>query len=246
MRNLTNSVLTFALVAMATLALGQPSASAQETVTYNFDVTGNDGATLDGWTDVLGESFPGGVIFSSGGSNDGGRGTGGGGNGTGNQDSSHPNHIMRSPSFWLTATSSIDFDLAGGNRGGTPTNESDISAGTSSGSGYQGLALRRVSDGEYLLFDTRNGDGNGYQAQTAFDAAALAPIFAANMGEEFTLDWVDTYNGSWGFAMIDNVVLNDVFTQNPAAVPEPASVAIWSILGLGLAAFGVYRARRKN
>ena len=31
-----------------------------------------------------------------------------------------------------------------------------------------------------------------------------------------------------------------------AAVPEPASVTIWSILGMGLAGFGFYRARRKK
>jgi len=239
-RNLTKSVLTFAVVAMATLALGLPSASAAVTLTYDFDVTGDDGATLDGWTDVLGVSFPGATVFSS--SNAGGRGTGGGGNGSGNQDSSHPNHIMRSPGFWLTETSSIDFQLAGGNRGGTPTNESDISAGTSSGTGYQGLALRRVSDGEYLLFDTRSGDGNGYQAQTDFNAAALAPIVAANMYEEFTLDWVDTYHGGWGFAMIDDVVLNDVLTEAPS-IPEPSTFAL---AALGLLGMGWFVRRRKR
>jgi len=225
--------MSLAIVAVASVAITATSASAA-TVTYDFDVSGDDGASLDGWTDVLGQSFPGGVVFSSGGSNDGGRGTGGGGNGSGNQDSSHPNHIMRSPEFWFNAGASIDFQLAGGKRGGTPTNESDISAGTSSGSGYQGLALRRVSDGAYLLFDTRSGDGNGYQAQTDFDAAALAPIITANPGEKFTLDWVDTYDGSWGFAMIDDVVLNDV-----VLVPEPATFAL-SALGL----LGLRRRRR--
>ncbi len=33
---------------------------------------------------------------------------------------------------------------------------------------------------------------------------------------------------------------------SPQAVPEPASIAIWSLLGLGLAGFGAYRARRKT
>ena len=31
-----------------------------------------------------------------------------------------------------------------------------------------------------------------------------------------------------------------------AAVPEPASIALWSLLGLGLASFGAYRVRRKR
>ena len=33
---------------------------------------------------------------------------------------------------------------------------------------------------------------------------------------------------------------------NAAAVPEPASVAIWSLLGFTLAGFGYYRIRRKK
>ena len=40
--------------------------------------------------------------------------------------------------------------------------------------------------------------------------------------------------------------LSDPLTIQEAVVPEPASVAIWSILGLGLAGLGVYRARRKK
>lgn len=45
---------------------------------YDFDAAPgvNDGADLDGWIDWIGESFPSGQVFSSGGANDGGRGTG--------------------------------------------------------------------------------------------------------------------------------------------------------------------------
>ena len=222
-----------ACFALSFLVIGSASAA---TIVYDFDVSGDDGASLDGWTDVLGESFPGGIVFTSGGSNDGGRGTGGGGNGASNQDSAHPNHIMRSPAFFLTSTSSIDFQLAGGNRGGVPTNESQITVGTSNDSGFQGLALRRVSDGAYLLFDTRSGDGNGYEAQTDFNNTALGPIASANPGEAFTLDWVDTYSGGWGFAMIDDVVLNDV---NP--IPEPSSMLL-----MGLGALGLVGTRRRR
>ena len=37
-----------------------------------------------------------------------------------------------------------------------------------------------------------------------------------------------------------------IVTFTATAVPEPASVAIWSILGLALSGFGYYRARRKE
>lgn len=36
-----------------------------------------------------------------------------------------------------------------------------------------------------------------------------------------------------------------IVTLTANVVPEPASVALWSILGLGLACFGIYRRRRK-
>ena len=36
------------------------------------------------------------------------------------------------------------------------------------------------------------------------------------------------------------------FLQTDAVVPEPASVAIWSVIGLGLVGFGYYRTRRKK
>lgn len=211
------------IVTMASVALTAGSARAA-TLVYDFDLNGDDGESLDGWTDVLGQSFTGTTVFASGGQNTGGRGTGGFANGSGNQDSSHPNHIMRSPEFFLTVATSIDFQIAGGTGSGAPTNESDIIAGTSSGTGYQGLGLRRVSDGAYLLFDRRSANSNSYQVQTDFDAAALAPIIAGNTGEAFTLDWVDTYSGGWGFAMIDDVVLNNV-----TPIPEPSSLLLASL-----------------
>ncbi len=42
------------------------------------------------------------------------------------------------------------------------------------------------------------------------------------------------------------VGLNEVQFFRAAAVPEPASVAIWSLLALGLLGFGAYRAKRKK
>ncbi len=214
-RNLTNSLLTFAVVAMATLALGLPSASAA-VVTYDFDVAGDDGATIDGWTDVFpvrAPSFPSGTVWPS---VAGGRGTGGFARWPdhtgGGQDSGHPNHIMRSPEFSLTATSSIDFQLGGGQgSANTYTNSSDISpTGNSSGSGQQKFYLRRVSDDTYLLNHRRSNNQNNWQSHTWDSAAITGAIAGDAVNEKYTVEWVDTYSGGWGFGMIDDVVLNDV------------------------------------
>jgi VCBS repeat-containing protein len=171
---------------------------------YDFDISGNDGADLDGWSDVIGQSFPAGTVFGNAG-DAGGRATGGGGNGSGNQDSSHPSMIMRSPSFELTTGDQISFQIAGGQGGATlPTNVSQIPANSAT-NGAQGVGLRRASDNEYLLTARRSGNANNYQSIN-WNSAMLDPIAAANAGENFTLDFFDYYNGSWGFAMIDNVV----------------------------------------
>ena len=47
----------------------------------------------------------------------------------------------------------------------------------------------------------------------------------------------------------DDLIFADTFAEavgQAAVVPEPASVAIWTLLGLGLAGFGFCRARRKK
>ena len=44
---------------------------------------------------------------------------------------------------------------------------------------------------------------------------------------------------------IDNLSINGFVTDAPP-VPEPASIAVWSLLGLALAGFGCFRACRKK
>lgn len=49
------------------LMLGIPSTSDAATLTYDFDVSGDDGASIDGWTDVFSRapSFPSGTVWGS-------------------------------------------------------------------------------------------------------------------------------------------------------------------------------------
>jgi len=222
------------ILAFAALAIGADSAAAA-TLTYDFDVTGDDGATIDGWTDVFSRapSFPSGTVWAS---VTGGRATGGYArwpeHTSGTQDSQHPNHIMRSPAFLLTATSSIDFQIGGGTgSANTYTNSSDISpTGDSSSTGQQKFYLRRVSDDTYLLNQRRGSNANSWQSFT-WDSATIAGAISGDAASEtYTVEWVDTYSGSWGFAMIDDVVLNNVL------IPEPSTFALTAIglLGLGL------------
>ena len=149
----------------------------------------------------------------------------------GSQDSQHANLIMRSPAFFLTGTSSIDFQIAGGTgTDATYTNSSDVVDGNSSNGGQQKFYLRRVSDDTYLLNARRSGTANSYESFT-WDSTAIATAISGDAASEtYTVEWVDTYHGGWGFAMIDDVVLNDV-----TPVPEPSSLALLSLGGLLIA-----------
>ena len=212
-------------------------------ITYDFDVAGDDGESIDGWTDVFARapSFPSGTVWSS---VTGGRGTGGFArwpeHQSGNQDSQHPNHIMRSPEFYLTGTSSIDFQIGGGTgSANTYLKSADIDPNLdSNSSGQQKFYLRRVSDDTYLLNQRRTGTANNWESFT-WDSLTISGAIAGDAASEtYTVEWVDTYSGGWGFAMIDDVVLNDV-----TLVPEPSALALTT---LGLAClFGSGRRRQR-
>ncbi len=78
-----------------------------------------------------------------------------------------------------------------------------------------------------------------------------------NAGEEFVggfvVDGVElgvgTYDASSGLLTPDGDALiagpGSITVLPAAAVPEPASIAIWSLIGLGLVGFGVYRRQKK-
>lgn len=118
---------------------------------------------------------------------------------------------VRSPEFSMSPSSlnAINFDLYGGRLGGAsaPANDSapTLTAATVENGGFQGMALRRVSDGAYLLMAGKSGDGPGAQ-NFSWDAATLNGAIAGNApGETYTLDLIDEGHGGWGWIGADNV-----------------------------------------
>jgi hypothetical protein len=122
--------------------------------------------------------------------------------------------VLRSPTFELHPGGQIIAHLLGGVPGELsfpPSNFSELSGPSINTSGqdasYLGIALRRDSDGAYLLHKARTSTSSGTTGwqQMTFDEFELASIIAANQGELFTLDLIDTAHGTFSSLNLDTV-----------------------------------------
>ena len=112
---------------------------------------------------------------------------------------------LRSPLFYLTATGDLTVSMAKGQAyGPAPANDAAVSyiaQNSASGStGWKGVALRRVSDGVFVLAKPRTTSGDNWVTVT-FTQAELAPY----VGIACTLDVINSEKGGWGWLTMDNV-----------------------------------------
>jgi hypothetical protein len=219
----------FLLYALTTLIVPLPSSVAAPFTGWDFE----DG-TLQGWSNVstatVGPTqyiaLTDNDVFSATawkplGSRTGGVGTMAAVDPFGVRDSAHDAPlVLRSPTFSLAGGGQIIAHLLGGTPGAiavTPGNFSEVTGpslntnGSSPGgdASYIALALRRESDGAYLLHRSRTGNDSGYSGwqQVTFSEADLESIIANNPGELFTLDLIDTAHGSFGSIALDSVTI---------------------------------------
>jgi hypothetical protein len=145
--------------------------------------------------------------------------------------------VLRSPTFALHGGGQIIANLLGGipqPDSSPPSNFSalsgpsiDTAAPSGSDTSYQGLALRRNSDGEYLLHKARTSNSSAYNGwqQMTFTEAELATVSMNNPGELFTLDLIDTAHGTFSSLNLDTI-----------SIPVPAGNSLvsgggeWQIL----------------
>jgi hypothetical protein len=129
-----------------------------------------------------------------------------------NRDQPHDQPLgLRSPAFSLVPGEEISVSLLGGDGGGpggvagiVPTSDASVVAISSSTEGFLGVALRRVSDGAYLLAKHRTNDSVSDAQEVNFSPTELSAIIDSNPGEMFTLDLIDTTHGSFGAIAIDS------------------------------------------
>ncbi|MCL4204010.1 MAG: autotransporter-associated beta strand repeat-containing protein, partial [Pirellulaceae bacterium] len=131
-------------------------------------------------------------------------------------DNQHPTLLFSSPGFRLDGSdNAVTFRLWGGDGNGSqgglatlPTHvEQVLAIPTSlhnSSSGAQGVGLRRVDTGEYVLTAQRSGNGTAWE-NGSFSAAALQALHSADPDSLYTFDFYDYYSGGWGWVTLDDV-----------------------------------------
>ncbi|UCE48035.1 MAG: discoidin domain-containing protein, partial [Phycisphaerales bacterium] len=201
------------------------SVQAQDvTITYDFD----DG-TLQGWSNLEGAPDEVFVVRDSGQARS--------PNNMvledtfGDRDSDTVVKVLTSPAFWISATTSVEIWAIGGVGAvdaPTWTNYSNLPA-LATDTDFLGAALRRVSDGEYLLFTRRSqvGEGAGGHVAIGWDAPTIAAAVAGDSpGEQYVVDIIDTYTAHgaspwWAWIGVDDITLTDVVFTRPTVARGP-------------------------
>jgi hypothetical protein len=216
------------LISMIVMVFMAGISAQAEDVTYNFD----DG-TLQGWSNLEGATEEEFVVVNSTGGNYPAR------SGTyvvvetnyGDRDSDTIVKVLTSPAFWIGATTSVEIWTVGGIGAvdaPTWTNYSNLPA-IATDTDFMGAALRRMSDGEYLLFSRRSQVGEGADAYEAlgWDAPTIAAAVAGDSpGEQYVVDIIDTFTAYgaspwWAWIAVDDITLTDVVFTRPTIARGP-------------------------
>ena len=136
--------------------------------------------------------------------------------------------LMRSPLFTLDGSGDLTVAVAGG-LGGTVSlaGTSTVFSPTTTDTGFQGVALRRVSDETYVLSGRKDFNGTAF-ALVTLDAASIATATSGDApGEIYTLDLIDARHGGWGWSGFDTISIPGT------AIPEAGTASLF-VIGLVL------------
>ena len=135
----------------------------------------------------------------------------------GGENDNHLNTVwLRSPVFYLNGTGDLTAQMAKGPaRTAAPANDMSVPYAAITEGGWKGVALRRVSDGVFVLAKPRTDTGDAMITVT-FTQAELAPY----VGIACTLDLINSDRGGWGWLTMDNVVI-------PGSSTSPDPFVAW-------------------
>ncbi len=136
--------------------------------------------------------------------------------------------MITSPEFKIANGTTIEIYALGGTgpiAQPTWSNYEDVPT-VATGSGFMGTALRRVSDGEYILFGRRDisSESDNDPSWTAIEwtAADIAAAVASDSpSERYVIDVIDSYTGGWGWFGFDEVTLTNVSLIDDSTASDP-------------------------
>ena len=129
----------------------------------------------------------------------------------------HNTQWLRSPQFYLNIGTDLTVKLSGGvsKTSVAPADDRSVPYAAIINGGWQGVGLRRVSDGVFVLTKTRTGSGS-YDYQTlVFTQAELNKL---NRTVPYTLELINSDYQDWGWLKMD-----DVFIPGSTTTPLPSS-----------------------
>ncbi len=128
---------------------------------------------------------------------------------------------LRSPPFYLNGTGDLTVQLAKGIAKTTaPANDLAVPFAAITGGGWKGVALRRVSDGVFILNQPRDVGNDDTFRTVTFTQAELATL---DFNAAYTLELINSDRGSWGWLTMDNVSIPGAAT--PGTVATATTVA---------------------
>jgi HEAT repeat protein len=133
----------------------------------------------------------------------------------GNVDDHLNTQWLRSPKFRLNGSMELTLQLSMGiaNTTTAPKNDLSVPFAATNGGGWKGVALRRVSDGVFVLTKARTGNNGGEYRTVTFSKAELASL---DQNVDYTLELINSDYGSWGWLTMDNVVIPGSVSTIPA------------------------------
>jgi hypothetical protein len=170
-------------------------------------------------------------------------------------DGDHTSFIYRSPVFSFSGVGAstnygggIQINWSGGSRYGNsgsgapqyanPAAVLAFNGANSSDGGQRGLAFLNVETGIYdAVFYKSGGDGSN-----PTDSYTIGQLTAAGVNPvaNYRLDFFETDETGWGWGQLNFI---NLAAGSQINLPEPTSIAIWALVGLGLAIFGYKRIR---
>ncbi len=142
---------------------------------------------------------------------------------SGNADYHFNTLWLRSPQFYLNGTGDLSMHLSKGIAKTTaPANDLAVPFAAIDGGGWKGVALRRVSDGVFVLNKPRSGSPGDSFSPVTFTQVELATL---NFDTPYTLELINSGSGSWGWLTMDNVSIpGGPAPVNVAPVASPKNV----------------------